>query len=138
MTSNRRVERSEPVMPSRDLTETRAFYRALGFRPWFDDTAWQGYEIMSRGHLVVHFSLERGLDAARNDSGCYLRVTDADGCHALWTAMNLPEEGIPRMTAPRDEAWGMREFTIVDPSGNLLRIGHDLYDAYVAELQAHD
>ena len=25
-----------------------------------------------------------------------------------------------------------REFTIVDPSGNLLRIGHDLYDAYVA------
>ena len=37
------------------------------------------------------------------------------------------------MTAPRDEPSGMREFTIVDPSGNLLRVGHDLYDAYVAE-----
>jgi hypothetical protein len=88
---------------------------------------------MSRGHLVVHFSLERGLDAGRNDSGCYLRVTDADGCHGQWKAMNLPAEGIPRMTAPRDEAWGMREFTIVDPSGNRLRVGHDLYDAYVPD-----
>ena len=83
---------------------------------------------------MVHFSLERGLDCAKNDSGCYLRVTDADACHTLWKAMNLPEEGIPRMTAPRDEAWGMRGFfTVVDPSGNLLRIGHDLYDAYVAQ-----
>ena len=26
-----------------------------------------------------------------------------------------------------------RELTVVDPSGNLLRIGHDLYDAYVAQ-----
>jgi hypothetical protein len=35
------------------------------------------------------------------------------------------------MNPPRDEPWGMREFTVVDPSGNLLRIGHDLRDAYI-------
>lgn len=133
MTSNRRVERSEPILPSRDLDETRAFYKALGFRAWFNGANWEGYEIFSRGHLVVHFFLQRGLEATKNDSGCYLRVTDADGCYEAWKTMNVAEAGVPRMTAPRNEPWGMREFTIVDPSGNRLRIGHDLYDAYVSE-----
>jgi hypothetical protein len=32
---NRRIERSEPILPSRDLAETRSFYEALGFRAWF-------------------------------------------------------------------------------------------------------
>ena len=27
----------------------------------------------------------------------------------------------------------MREFTLVDPSGNLVRIGHDLGDAYIPQ-----
>jgi catechol 2,3-dioxygenase-like lactoylglutathione lyase family enzyme len=129
---NRRAERSEPILPSRDLAETRGFYEALGFRAWFrgrgvNDT----YEILSRGHLVVHFFLERGLDPAANDAGCYLRVTDADRFHQDCSVLDLPRTGIPRMNPPRDEPWGMREFTVVDPSGNLLRIGHDLGDAYV-------
>ena len=28
--SNRRAERSEPILPSRDLDETRVFYEAIG------------------------------------------------------------------------------------------------------------
>jgi hypothetical protein len=27
----------------------------------------------------------------------------------------------------------MREFTLVDPSGNLVRVGHDLGDAYIPQ-----
>ena len=130
---NRRAERSEPILPSRDFDETRAFYEAIGFRAWFRGGGVNSsYEILSRGHLVVHFFLERGMDAAKNESACYLRVTDADQFHSVCSVLNLPQAGIPRLTSPRDEPWGMREFTIVDPSGNLLRIGHDLYDAYVA------
>lgn len=120
------MERSEPILPSRDLAETRAFYRRLGFTCWFGEGApWQ-YEIVSRGHLVVHFFLSDTLAPERSDAGCYLRVVDADRLHAELSPLGLPVEGIPRLTAPRDEPWGMREFTIVDPSGNLLRVGHDL------------
>ena len=130
--SNRRTERSEPILPSRDIDETRAFYTTIGFRAWFHGGSVNtDYEILSRGHLVVHFFLERGLNPAANDAGCYLRVTDADAFHEACSALALPAEGIPRLTAPRDEPWGMREFAMVDPSGNLLRIGHDRYDAYV-------
>jgi hypothetical protein len=25
-----------------------------------------------------------------------------------------------------DKPWGMREFALVDPNGNLIRVGHDL------------
>jgi catechol 2,3-dioxygenase-like lactoylglutathione lyase family enzyme len=132
-TPNRRAERSEPILPSRDLDETRAFYEAIGFRPWFRGGGVNPqYEILSRGHLVVHFYIDRRLEPSSNDVACYLRVTDADDFHQNCVVLNLPSSGVPRLTPPRDEPWGMREFTLVDPSGNLLRIGHDLYDAYVA------
>ena len=81
---------------------------------------------------MVHFSLERELDPFKNDAGCYLRVTDADRMFEACAVLNLPATGIPRVNPPRDEPWGMREFNLLDPSGNLLRIGHDLHDAYVA------
>src|SRR5882724_10091870 len=130
--TTRRTERSEPILPSRDLEETRTFYETIGFHAWFRGGGVNPqYEILSCGNLVVHFFVERGLNPAANDSACYLRVTDADAFHEKCRALGLPGAGVPRLTAPRDEPWGMREFSLVDPSGNLLRIGHDLYDAYV-------
>jgi catechol 2,3-dioxygenase-like lactoylglutathione lyase family enzyme len=127
-----RVERPEPVLPSRDLAETRAFYGRLGFVPWFAGREPWHYEIMSRGNLVVHFFPHPELDPFKSDAGCYWRVRDADRLHAELAELGLPKEGIPRLTRPADTPWGMREFTLVDPSGNLVRIGHDLGDAYVA------
>ena len=82
--------------------------------------------LFSRGHLVVHFFLESGLIPGENDTMCYWRVRDADQVYEAIAKLNLPSEGIPRLTAPVDQPWGMREFTLVDPSGNLVRIGHDL------------
>lgn len=118
--------RSEPILPSRDLLETRAFYRRLGFSPWWgEDRPW-AYDIVSRGDLVVHFFAESNLAPGENDTSCYWRVEDADRLHQEFAALNLPINGIPRLTAPVDQPWGMREFTLVDPSGNLVRVGHEL------------
>jgi catechol 2,3-dioxygenase-like lactoylglutathione lyase family enzyme len=118
--------RAEPILPAKSLDDTRAFYRRLGFRPWFDGQSWPGYEIMSRGELVVHFFAAPALSVADNDAGCYWRIPNADRFYEECAALGLPSEGIPRLTEPRDEPWGMREFTLVDPSGNLVRIGHEL------------
>jgi catechol 2,3-dioxygenase-like lactoylglutathione lyase family enzyme len=126
-----RTERPEPILPARNLEETRAFYEKLGFAPWFGGRAPWDYEIVSRGHLVVHFFAEPGLTPSQNDTSCYWRVKDADRFYREFTALSLPSEGIPRLTAPVDQPWGMREFTLVDPSGNLVRVGHDLGDAYI-------
>ena len=121
-----RTERSEPILPSRDLAETRQFYERLGFESWWKGRAAWDYEIVSRGNLVLHFFHERELVPGENDNSCYLRVLDADQLHAELVVLALPVKGIPRLTAPENQPWGMREFTVVDPSGNLLRIGHNL------------
>ena len=128
-----RTERSEPILRSRNLDETRTFYAKIGFAAWFQGRRWPEYEIISRGHLVVHFIAEPELAPGDNEAGCYWRVTDADGFYTDCAALNLPSEGIPRVTVPIDQPWGMREFTLVDPSGNLIRIGHDLRDGYLPE-----
>lgn len=122
-----RLERSEPILPSRNLEETWDFYERLGFAPWHRSRSSEwGYGIISRGHLVVHFFLESELKAEQNDCSCYLRVRDADEIYEEFARLGLPRTGVPRLNPPEDQPWGMRELTLVDPSGNLLRIGHDL------------
>ena len=126
-----RMERPEPILPARDLAEIRAFYEKLGFSAWFRGRAPWDYEIISRGHLVVHFFAKPELTPGENDCSCYWRVKDADLFYQEFALLHLSSEGIPRLTAPADKAWGMREFTLVDPSGNLIRVGHDLGEGYV-------
>jgi hypothetical protein len=121
-----RTERAEPILPSRSLDETRSFYEKLGFRAWFGPHGpWQ-YEIVSRGNLVVHFFPEPGLNPNENETSCYWRVMDSDQLYVEFAALNLPSEGIPRITPLVDCPWGMREFVLIDPSGNQIRIGHNL------------
>lgn len=124
-----RTERPEPILPVHNLDEARAFYAKAGFAPWFNGR-WN-YEIVSRGHLVIHFVENRELIPGQNESSCYWRVKDADRFYSELRTLGLPSAGIPRLTAPEDKPWGMREFALVDPSGNLIRIGHDLGEAYV-------
>jgi len=119
------AERPEPILPVHDLDEARAFYESLGFKAWYHD---KHYEIVNRGQLVVHLEERVGLAPSTNQTSCYWRVTDADRLYEEFTALGLPSEGTPRLTEPQDEPWGMREFTLKDPSGNLIRVGHELDD----------
>ena len=63
---------------------------------------------------------------ATNRTSCYWRVADADALYREFASLGLPADGAPRLTAPCDEPWGMREFTLKDPAGNLIRVGHEL------------
>ena len=116
-------EGSEPILPADNMTVTRVFYESLGFKAGYHHDR---YEILRRGTLVVHLEKRDDLVPATNDTSCYWRVADADALYGEWASLGLPSEGFPRLTAPADEPWGMREFTLKDPSGNLIRIGHEL------------
>lgn len=114
---------AEPILPAQDVGRTRTFYESLGFKAgYYDDR----YEILRRGNLVVHLEARRDLVPATNQTSCYWRVTDADALHSDFAALGLPAEGLPSLSEPCDEPWGMREFTMKDPAGNLIRIGHEL------------
>lgn len=111
-------DRTIPLLPARSIDRTVAFYRRLGFvgdaHP--HDA---GYAILTRGEVELHFFAHPDLDPA----GCYIRVGDVDAVYAAMRSVELPLQGIPRLDPVGDKPWGMREFALVDESGNLLRIG---------------
>ena len=117
---------SEPILPAQDLSRSRAFYESLGFRPGYRD---DDYDILRRGNLVVHLERHVDLVPARNHTSCYWRVPDADALYQEFAALGLPTDGAPSLNEPSDEAWGMREFALRDPAGNLIRVGHELGNA---------
>ena len=88
-----RTERPEPILPSRNLDETRAFYDKLGFASWFRGCATWDYEIVSRGHLVVHFFAEPGLTPSENGTSCYWRVKDADRFYQEFVCLTCLRRG---------------------------------------------
>ncbi|MBN9524168.1 VOC family protein [bacterium] len=115
-----------PVLPCRSLDETLHFYSHLGFYIDFRQDAPDPYAILHRGRLELHVFVLPGLDPATSYTNCYLRVGDVNELATMWADAKLPAHGIPRMTAVEDKPWGMREFAVVDPNGNLLRAGQPI------------
>jgi catechol 2,3-dioxygenase-like lactoylglutathione lyase family enzyme len=113
------------ILPSRDLVATSAFYERLGFE---EQGHWPGeYLIVMRREAGLHFFPSPSLDPWSSDAGCYVYVDDAGSLYTEYAAVDLPSEGIPRLHgAPVDADYGMREFAVVDPDGNLIRIGSPL------------
>ncbi|MEM1429006.1 MAG: VOC family protein [Pseudomonadota bacterium] len=114
-----------PLMPSRDLAETARFYAGLGFEA-VNRYAEERYLIVAREGVELHFFDAEGRAPDQSGSGAYLRTGDAAGWSAAVAALGLPGTGVPRFSAVEDKPWGMREFSVVDPDGNLLRVGQDM------------
>jgi len=114
-----------PILPSRSVEDTKEFYRQLGF----DCKIWGSphyYAILTRQTVEIHFFTNAELNPAESAAGCYIRVLNVDEIYQAFAMANLPNTGIPRMDALEDKSWGMREFAIVDPDGNLIRIGETI------------
>jgi catechol 2,3-dioxygenase-like lactoylglutathione lyase family enzyme len=114
-----------PILPSRSLPATLAFYARLGFDGEILGAA-DDYAILTRGALELHFFMHATLNPAESWAGCYLRVADVDSLYQAFAAAGLPRQGIPRMDLLANKPWGMREFAVVDDDGNLLRVGQVL------------
>jgi len=113
-----------PILPSRSLEDTLVFYRCVGFEGQIHGHG--DYAILKRGPVELHFFTQRELRPAESSAGCYIRVSDVESIYRASDSAELPRKGIPRRDALEDKPWGMKEFAIVDPDGNLIRIGQTL------------
>lgn len=108
-----------PILPARDIAETVVFYARMGFD---ELRRYEGfgapYLILRRDEVELHFVHSPALDPRTNDHACYLRLADAQAVYDEWEPI-----GIPGLHPIGDTPWGMREFSVGDPSGNLIRIG---------------
>ncbi len=108
-----------PILASRDIDETVDFYGRLGFAVVrVHDQFGPPYLLLRRDDVELHFVHSPDTDPQESHGGCYLRLEDAQSVYDEWAPLDLPE-----VHPPRDTPWGMREFFVVDPSGNLIRIG---------------
>jgi len=110
-----------PILPSRSLADTLTFFERLGFEGRIHQHG--DYAIMTRGTAELHFFTHRELRPEESAAACYIRVVDVDDVYHAFEAAKLPGTGIPRRDVLENKPWGMREFAVVDPDGNLIRIG---------------
>jgi catechol 2,3-dioxygenase-like lactoylglutathione lyase family enzyme len=106
-----------PILPARQLEETVGFYERLGFSLVGQFGGKRRYVVLMRDDAEMHFFQLPSLDPRTNINGCYLRIADVDALYAEWRVL------LEGLAPPQVRAWGLREFTLLDPSGNLIRIG---------------
>jgi catechol 2,3-dioxygenase-like lactoylglutathione lyase family enzyme len=118
-------EYAVPILPSRDLDETLSFYERLGFDLRGAPIERFRYLIIGRGSVELHFWDAPEVDPLTTDFSCYLRVRDADALYSEWERIGVPSDRKTgsRLMPPWDTDYGLREFALVDLSGNLIRIG---------------
>jgi catechol 2,3-dioxygenase-like lactoylglutathione lyase family enzyme len=118
-------EYAVPILPSRELDETLSFYQRLGFELRGAPIERFRYLIVGRGSVELHFWDAPEVDPLTTDFSCYVHVRDADALYSEWERIGVPSDPKTgsRLMPPWDTDYGLREFALVDPSGNLVRIG---------------
>ena len=84
--------------------------------------------ILGRGGIELHFIAAPSTDPPTNAASCFLFVPDADRLYLDWQGIGIaadPDTG-SRLEAPMTTDYGMREFVVVDQSGNRVRVGSAL------------
>jgi hypothetical protein len=122
------TESAVPILPSRDLRETLEFYERLGFENRGAPPERWNYLIIGRGDIHLHFIGMPDVDPLTTIASCYLYVDDADALYRRWRDVGVEHDGTTgsRLIEPMDTDYGMREFAVVDRSGNLVRVGSPL------------
>lgn len=109
-----------PKLPMHDKRVTENYYvNSLGFsRTGVED--YEGYLMLKRDNIEIHFFEFRELDPRENYGQVYIRTTDIDYLYRSLLDLNVPiHPNAPLETKP----WGQREFALLDPDNNLLTFG---------------
>lgn len=120
-----------PILRVSDAARAEAFYAdRLGFAVDFRYAAGPGgpvYLGLSLDGQPLHLSTFSGDSAP--GAAVYVYVDDVDALVRRVRAAGLSTPGRPESPVedgPVDQAWGMREFYVRDPDGNVLRFGSPL------------
>jgi len=115
--------RPVPILPMSDPAATQELYGRLGFQVVDATPDGQApYLIAERDGAELHFFHWPEVDPLRSGFQCYLEVDDVDAVYAEWASQVPGREGHPRVAAPEDKPWGLREMAFVDGDGTLLRL----------------
>ena len=110
-----------PTLPVVDMAKAAAYWEAAGFDvERYDD----GFAFVSVDEQsVFDLNLAEGFDPSTNCGGCYIITEQTEAWHARFAEAGMT------VTTVEDMPWGMREFSLVDPDGNRIRVGRAISEA---------
>ena len=108
-----------PKLPMRDKTATKDFYiNKLGFQE-FGNAEYDGYLMIEKDNIQIHFFEFKSLDPKENYGQVYIRTNDIE---SLYQSL-LEKKVIHPNGALQVKPWGQKEFAVLDPDNNLLTFG---------------
>lgn len=109
-----------PKLPMRDKAATRDFYvDKLGFRI-FGSADYDGYLMLEKDNIQIHFFEFKELDPKSNYGQVYIRTNDIDSLYQSLLDNNVDIHPNGTLQA---KPWGQREFALLDPDNNLITFG---------------
>ena len=109
-------------VPAKDFDLSKQFYQDLGFNLRWSTEHLACMECGNTRFLLQNFYLKEHAENCM----MHLWVKDADAWWEHGRKMHLAEKYGVSVGQPTDRPWGMRDMTLIDPSGVLWRIGHEI------------
>lgn len=112
-----------PKLPMRNKVATREFYLLqLGFSD-IGSADFEGYLLVKKDNVEIHFFEFKGLDPKENYGQVYIRCNDIE---ALYQSMLDKKNNIHPAGHLQAKPWGQKEFAMLDPDNNLLTFGQGI------------
>ncbi len=112
-----------PKLPMRDKNATKNFYLAkLGFKE-VANADYDGYLMVEKDSLQIHFFECKELEPNENYGQVYIRTNDIDNLYQslLDHKVNIHPNGTLQI-----KPWGQKKFALLDPDNNLLTFGQSI------------
>ncbi len=112
-----------PKLPMRNKAITRDFYlNKLDFED-FGSADFDGYLMVQKDNIQIHFFEFKELDIKDNYGQVYIRTDDIDKFYQslLDKKIDIHPNGHLQI-----KPWGQKEFALLDPDNNLLTFGESL------------
>jgi len=112
-----------PKLPMRNKAVTRDYYiKSLGFKE-FGKVDYDGYLMVQKDHIQIHFFEFKELDPKQNYGQVYIRTDDIEHLYQsfLEKKLSIHPNGPLQM-----KTWGQKEFSMLDPDNNLLTFGENI------------
>jgi len=112
-----------PRLPMRNKDVTRAYYsNKLGFKE-FGSVDYDGYLMMEKDRIQIHFFMFKELDPKENYGQVYIRTNNIKTVYQsfLDNKVHIHPNGQLEI-----KSWGQKEFSVLDPDNNLLTFGQGI------------
>ena len=107
----------------RNKAATKDFYvNKLGFQN-FGSADYDGYLMVEKDKIQIHFFEFKELDPKENYGQVYIRTNDID---SLYQSLLNNQVNIHPNGALQAKTWGQKEFALLDPDHNLLTFGQSI------------